>query len=56
MQPVVSDILLLWYLNLARVDLVDDIVWWLAIDRAANALCCAENLLGAVSKVLRERF
>ena len=55
MQPVITN-LLLWHLKLARVDLVNDIVWGLAVDRATNTLGCAKNLLGTIRKALCERF
>ena len=48
--------LLVWYLDLAGVDSVDDIMRGLAVNCAANALRRAEDLLGAVSKVLRQRL
>ena len=46
--------LLVWHLNLARADSLDDIVRGLAVNRAADGLRCAEDLLGAVRKVLGE--
>ena len=48
--------LLIWHLNLTGVDGVDDVVGRLAVDGAADRLRCAEDLLGAVGKVLGERL
>ena len=48
--------LLLRDLDLAAVDLVNDVVRGLAVDRAANALCRAEDLLRAVREPLRKGF
>jgi len=44
--------LLVWHLDFARVDAVDDVVRRLPIDRAPNALRSAQNLLGTASQVL----
>ena len=46
--------LLLWHLNLPIVDLVNDVVRRLAVDRAANRLCRAKDLLRAVRERLGE--
>ena len=48
--------LLVWHLDLACADSVDDIVRGLAVDGAADGLCCAEDLLGTVRERLRERL
>ena len=49
-----GDNLLLRDLDLARVDLVNDVVRRLAVDRAANRLCRAKDLLRAVRERLGE--
>ena len=46
--------LLVWNLNLPRVDPINDIMWGLAINGAPNALSRAKNLLRAVRQCLRE--
>ena len=48
--------LLLWHLNLPIVDLVNDVVWGLAVDGAADRLSGTQDLLAAVSEVLGEGF
>ena len=44
--------LLVWYLDFARVDAVDDVVRRLPIDRAPDALCSSQNLFCAAGQVL----
>ena len=51
-----GDNLLLRDLDLARVDLVNDVVWGLAVDGAADGLSGTQDLLAAVSEVLGEGF
>lgn len=48
--------LLVWNLNLPRVDSINDIMWGLAINGAPNALSRAKNLLRTTGKVLRQRL
>ena len=48
--------LLLWYLNLPRGYLVNDVVRRLAVDCAANTLRSAEDLLATVGKALGKGF
>lgn len=51
-SPIAGRNLLFWHLNLARADGVDDVVRGLTVNRAANRLCCAEDLLRTVSEGL----
>ena len=55
-SPIAVARLLVWHLDLARADGVDDIVWGLAVDCAADGLRGAEDLLCAVREVLGERL
>lgn len=48
--------LLLWHLDLSAVDLVNNVVRRLTVDRAPNRLCRAEDLLRTVRERLGERF
>jgi len=42
-------------LNVARVDLVDDVMWRLAVDRAPHRLCSPQNFLHGTREGLSER-
>lgn len=44
--------LLVWHLDFARVDAVDDVVRRLPIHCTPDALCSSQNLLGAAGQVL----
>ena len=46
--------LLIRNLDLARVNSLNDIVWWLAVDGAADRLRSAQNLLATVGQRLRK--
>lgn len=41
-------------LDVARIDLVNDVVWWLTVDRAPDGLCSPQNLLDGAREGLGE--
>ena len=48
--------LFIWNLYLSRVDTVNDIVGWLTVNCASNALCRSQNLLRTPSQGFSKRF
>ena len=48
--------LLLWNLDLTLVDAVNDVVWWLSVDCAADRLASSENLLDGTAQLLGQRL
>jgi hypothetical protein len=48
--------LFLWHVNLSSVDGIDNVMWWLAINRAAYGLGSTQDFLDASSEILRERL
>lgn len=47
---------LLRNLNLSRVNTVNNVVWWLTVNSAANALRSTKDLLAAIRQCLGERL
>lgn len=44
--------LLVWHLQVTRVDLLNDALWWLVLNSAANGSCSAQDLLHGTAQLL----